>query len=43
MIGTRYTKELINDYVRRGFWDPELLITDLSERCARDYPDEEAV
>ncbi len=43
MIGTRYTKELINGYVREGFWDPELLITDLSERCARDYPDEEAV
>ena len=43
MKGTRYTEELINDYVSRGFWDPRLLITDLSERCARDYPDEEAV
>ena len=43
MKGTRYTEELINDYVSRGFWDPQLLITDLCERCARDYPDEEAV
>ncbi len=43
MIGSRYTEELINDYIKRGFWDPELLITDLSDRCARDYPDEEAV
>jgi len=41
--GTRYTEELINDYVQKGLWDPELLINDLLDRCVRDYPDEEAV
>jgi len=43
VIGTRYTEELINDYVSKGLWDPDLLINDLLDRCARDYPDEEAV
>ncbi|MFC2122761.1 AMP-binding protein [Bacteroidota bacterium] len=43
MIGTRYTEELINDYVTKGLWDPDLLINDLLDRCACDYPDEEAV
>ncbi len=43
MIGTRYTEELINDYVRRGFWDPVLLPVDLCDSCARDFPDKEAV
>jgi len=43
VIGTRYSKELINDYVSKGLWDPDLLINDLLDRCARDYPDEEAV
>ena len=42
MIGTRYTKELISDYVERGFWHPTLLISDLVEQSARDYPDKEA-
>ncbi len=43
MIGTRYTEELINDYVKRGFWDATLLTADLCDRCARDFPDKEAV
>ena len=43
MIGTRYTEELINDYVKRGFWDATLLTADLCDKCARDFPDKEAV
>ena len=43
MIGTRYTEALINDYVKRGFWDPLLLPVDLCESCARDFPNKEAV
>ena len=42
MIGTRYTEELINDYIKRGFWHPTLLISDLVDQSARDYPDKEA-
>jgi len=42
MIGSRYTEELINDYVQRGFWHPTLLISDLVDQSARDYPDKEA-
>jgi len=42
MIGTRYTEELIKDYVEKGFWHPTLLISDLVEQSARDYPDKEA-
>ncbi len=43
VIGTRYTKELIDDYVKRGFWDPTLLLSDLCDRAGRNYPDKEAV
>ncbi len=43
MIGTRYTEELVNDFIKRGFWDPALLAADLCDGCARDYPDKEAV
>ena len=43
MIGTRYTQEMINDYIKRGFWHPTLLISDLVEQSARDCPDKEAV
>jgi len=43
MIGSRYTKELINEYVTRGFWHPTLLISDLVSQSARDYPDKEAL
>lgn len=42
MIGTRYTEELIKEYVEKGFWHPTLLISDLVEQSARDYPDKEA-
>ena len=43
MIGTRYTKELINEYISKGYWDPNLVCADFVEQCARDYPDKEAV
>ena len=43
MIGTRYTEELINDYIKRGYWHPTMLISDLVDQSARDYPDDEAV
>jgi len=43
MIGTRYTPEMINDYVKRGFWHPTRLISDLCQESARRYPDKEAV
>jgi len=43
VIGTRYTEELINDYVKQGFWDRTLLPADLCDRNARDFPDKEAV
>jgi len=43
VIGTRYTEQLVNEYVGKGFWDPTLLSADLCDQCARDYPDKEAV
>ena len=43
MIGSRYTEKLVNDYVKQGFWDPTLLLSDLCDRAARNYPDKEAV
>jgi len=43
MIGSRYTEELIKEYVEKGFWHPTMLISDLMEQSARDYPDKEAV
>ncbi len=43
MIGSRYTEELINNYIKRGFWHPTLLISDLVDQAARDYPDKEAI
>ncbi len=43
MNGTRYTEELINDYVEQGFWHPTLLTADLCDRCARELSGKEAV
>ncbi|MFC1906576.1 AMP-binding protein [Chloroflexota bacterium] len=43
MNGTRYTAELINDYVEQGFWHPTLLTADLCDRCAREFSNKEAV
>jgi len=43
MIGTRYTQELIDDYIKKGYWHPTMLISDLVDQSARDYPDDEAV
>jgi len=43
MIGTRYTEKLINDYIKKGYWHPTMLISDLVDQSARDYPDDEAV
>lgn len=39
---TRYTKELIEEYKRAGYWD-ETSLSDLWERNARDCPDREAI
>ncbi len=43
MIGTRYTQEMIDDYVKRGFWHPTMLISDLLDQSVKEYPDDEAV
>ena len=42
MIGTRYTEKLVNGYIKGGFWHPTLLVSDLVDQCAQDYPDKEA-
>jgi len=42
MIGWRYTKELIDEYFKKGYWD-STLIADICDRNARDFPDKEAL
>lgn len=40
--GTRYTEEMISEYLKRGFWTRELTV-DFWDRNAVLYPDEEAL
>ncbi len=42
MLGTRYTQELINKYLNKGYWDL-MLTADYCDRNGRDYPDKEAL
>ena len=42
MKAERYTQELIDEYVSKGYWTTETYF-DLWERNAREYPDREAV
>lgn len=42
MRGTLYSEELIDDYLRRGFWDMTLT-ADNCDRNGRDYADKEAI
>jgi non-ribosomal peptide synthetase component E (peptide arylation enzyme) len=39
---TRYTPEMIEEYTRKGYWQPTTL-SELWDRNARDYPDKEAI
>ncbi|MDP2647431.1 MAG: AMP-binding protein [Desulfobacterales bacterium] len=39
---TRYTREMIDEYVEKGFWKSTVL-SDFWDRCAREYPDREAI
>ncbi|MBU2497806.1 MAG: AMP-binding protein, partial [Proteobacteria bacterium] len=38
----RWTQEMIDEYVRKGYWD-ETTLSDLWERTAREMPDKEAL
>lgn len=38
----RWTEEMVNEYIRRGYWDNTTLY-DLWERNARDFPEREAI
>jgi len=42
MIPARFTPELIDDYMKRGFWDDKLVADHVDEN-ARNYPDKEAL
>ncbi len=39
---SRYTKEMVDEYVKRGYWTSELTV-DFWDRNAEQYPDEEAL
>ena len=42
MIGPRYTKELIDEYTKKGYWTSDLMADDV-DRNGRDFPDKEAL
>ena len=42
MIGPRYTKELIDEYVKKGYWDLALMADDV-DKNGRKFPDKEAL
>lgn len=39
---TRYTPEMISEYTSKGYWTAETCV-ELWERCAREYPEKEAL
>ena len=42
MIGPRYTKELIDEYLEKGYWDLTLMADNVDQN-GRDFPDKEAL
>jgi len=42
MIGPRYTQELIDEYMKKGYWDENLMADDVDEN-GRKYADREAL
>jgi len=42
MMGPRYTEELVDEYLKKGYWDSALMADD-ADRNGRDFPDKEAL